>query len=208
MNNSQNQFAGLILAGGQGSRMGFVDKPLLELGGKTIIQWIFAVSEKHLDSFLISLNHNHSKYHVFGCPIIEDVHGFDKGPLIGIYSAMDFLSKKETRNKPIYLITLPGDVPFFPEKLLPNLMSEMLQKPRDVVMAKCEERLQPLFAVWALSAKDKIKKNIQDGFFGPRQILSKLDHKIMPFETQSVLEFLNINTKHDFKIAQKLLNNT
>ena len=40
---------GLILAGGQGSRMSFKDKPFLRIGGKSIAQWILSQSEKHID---------------------------------------------------------------------------------------------------------------------------------------------------------------
>ena len=207
MNILRNQFAGLILAGGKGSRMGFVDKPLLKLGDKTIIQWIFSRSEKHIDHFLISLNRNHSRYHSFGYPLINDLPGYANGPLIGIYSAMEFISKGITKNKPTYLITFPGDVPFFPEKLVPKLMIEMKKHSRDAVIARSEERLQPLFAVWALSAKQKVKGSIEEGLFGPLQILSKLNHQIVSFEKQSVLDFLNINTQKDFKVAQKLLKN-
>jgi len=186
--------------------MGFTCKPLIELGNKTLIEWIFSHSEGHIDHFLISLNRNHDKYETFGYPIVYDISHHVKGPLIGIYSAMEFISKGRTDNKPRYLITFPGDVPFFPKKLIPNLMVEMEKHPRDVVMARSEERLQPLFAVWALSAEHKIKQNIENGFFGPRQILSNLDHQIVSFETQSSLEFLNINTQKDLKIAQNLFN--
>ena len=208
MNISRNKFAGLILAGGEGSRMGFVDKPFLEIGDKTIIQWIFSHSEKHVDHFLISLNRNHDKYSTFGYPMVCDIIDDTSGPLIGIYSAMEFISKGVSENKPLYLITFPGDVPFFPEKLIPKLMIEMEKYPKDLVIARSEERLQPLFAIWALSAKPKIKRHIEEGFLGPLQILSKLHHQIVSFEAQSGLEFLNINTQKDLKTAQNLFNNT
>ena len=208
MNISRNKYTGLILAGGQGSRMGSVDKPLLEIGDKTIIQWIFSHSEKHVDHFLISLNRNHYKYYTFGYPMICDIIDDASGPLIGIYSAMEFISEGGSENKPLYLITFPGDVPFFPEKLIPKLMIEMEKYPKDLVIARTEERLQPLFAIWALSAKPKIKRHIEEGYFGPLQILSKLNHQIVSFKTQSGLEFLNINTQKDLKTAQNLFNNT
>ena len=205
MNIHRNQFTGLILAGGEGSRMGFVDKPLLRLDGKTIIQWIFSHSEKHIDHFLISLNRNHAKYHQFGYPTVSDVSSQARGPLIGIYSAMEFISRGENSNDAVYLITLPGDVPFFPEILIPKLMVEMKKRPRDLVITRSEHRLEPLFAIWALSAKHKLKQHIEDGFFGPKQILSKLNHQIVSCKTQSALEFLNINTEKELKIAQNLI---
>ncbi len=64
--------------------------------------------------------------------------------------------------------------------------------------------LQPLFAAWALSAREKVKKFIDKGFVGPRQILPHLNYQVEFFETQSELEFLNINTEQDLKTAQYL----
>ena len=52
-----------------------------------------------------------------------------------------------------------------------------------------------------------MKKFIDKGFVGPRQILSHLNYKVVFFETQSELEFLNINTEQDLQTAQYLTTN-
>ena len=77
----------------------------------------------------------------------------------------------------------------------------------DVVVARSEQHLQPLFAAWALSAREKVRKFIDKGFVGPRQILPHLNYQVEFFETQSELEFLNINTEQDLKTAQYLTTN-
>ena len=207
MSVSKNQSIGLILAGGKGSRMGFKDKPFLRIGGRTIAQWILSQSEKHIDEFLFSLKRNHIKYHQFGHKIVCDISGLSTGPLIGIYSAMEFLYQKSGQNESTYILTFPGDVPFFPETLIPTLMHRLEKSPLDVVVARSEQHLQPLFAAWALSAREKVKKYINKGFVGPRQILPHLNHQVVFFETKSELEFLNINTEQDLKTAQYLTTN-
>ena len=204
MSVSRNQSIGLILAGGKGSRMGFKDKPFLRIGGRTIAQWILSQSEKYIDEFLFSLKQSHIKYHQFGHPIVCDISKHSNGPLIGIFSAMEFLYQKRDQNKSTYILTFPGDVPFFPEVLIPTLMHQIEKNALDVVVARSEQHLQPLFAAWALSAREKVKKFIDKGFVGPRQILPHLNHQEVFFETRSELEFFNINTKKDLKIARDL----
>ena len=54
------------------------------------------------------------------------------------------------------------------------------------------------------ACKGKSEKFIDKGFVGPRQILPHLNYKVVFFETQSELEFLNINTEQDLKTAQYL----
>ena len=203
---SSDQLTGLILAGGKGSRMGYAEKPLLKLGNKTILQWIFSRSENQIDQFLISLNSNQEKYKSIGYPLITDIHGYKSGPLIGIYSAMEFLSQSTELKVPHYLLCLPGDVPFFPIDLIPQLSSKMASSPCDVVITKCDSQLQPLFSLWALSSKQKIKQALENGYYGPKQILPKLDYKLLCLEAQSALQFFNINTVKDMEIAQKLIN--
>ena len=204
MNASKSQSIGLILAGGQGSRMGFKDKPFLRIGGKSIAQWILSQSEKHIDEFLFSIKQDHVKYQQFGHPIVCDIPELATGPLIGIYSAMEFLYRKRVQGESTLILTFPGDVPFFPEALIPTLKHQIEKNMRDLVVARSEDHLQPLFAAWALSAREKVKNLINKGFVGPRQILPYLNHQEVFFETKSELEFLNINTKQDLKIARNL----
>ena len=204
MDASKPQSIGLILAGGQGSRMGFTEKPFLRIGGKSIAQWILSQSEKHIDEFLFSIKRDHVKYHQFGHPIVCDISELATGPLIGIYSAMEFLYRKRGHDEATLIFTFPGDVPFFPEALIPTLMHQIEKNTRDVVVAKSEDHLQPLFAAWTLSAREKVKELIDRGFVGPRQILPHLNYQEVFFEPKSELEFLNINTEEDLKMARNL----
>ena len=120
---------------------------------------------------------------------------------------MEFLYQKRGQNESTYILTFPGDVPFFPETLIPTLMHRIEKSPLDVVVARSEQHLQPLFAAWALSTREKVKKFINKGYVGPRQILPHLNHQVVFFETHSKLEFLNINTEQDLKTARYLTTN-
>ena len=77
---------------------------------------------------------------------------------------MEFLYQKSGQNESTYILTFPGDVPFFPETLIPTLMHRLEKSPLDVVVARSEQHLQPLFAAWALSAREKVKKYIDQTY--------------------------------------------
>ena len=203
---TQNQITALLLAGGKGSRMKFADKPLIKLGNKTIIEWIFSEAENHIKRFVINVNQNLELYDCFGFPVIPDQPSEHAGPLIGIHSGMEFIATEKELQLPHFLMCLPGDVPFFPKQLIPNLLEEMTNKPCDVVLTQCGEQIQPLFSLWSYSARQIIKDAIKDGLYGPRQIIPLLNSRTVSIDNMSNLEFLNINNKRDLVFAKKLLN--
>ena len=47
---------GVILAGGQGRRMGGVDKGLQNLNGRPLVQWVLARLTPQVDTVLINAN--------------------------------------------------------------------------------------------------------------------------------------------------------
>ena len=201
----QNQITGFILAGGKASRMKFVEKPLLELGGKPIIQWALSETFPHVRQIIINSNKNQRKYKKFGCTIIPDEAQPHAGPLIGILSGLNFINKDKSHQAPPYLLCLPGDVPFFPKQLISRLITEMSNKPCDVVLATSNNQLQPLFSLWSLTSQKKVSKGVERGLRGPLQVMSCLNCKIISIDSESPLEFLNINEEADLMRAKKLL---
>ena len=72
---------GLVLAGGQGRRMGGVDKGLQLLQGRPLIQHVIDRLRPQVDSLLINANQNLERYAEFGCPVVSDRVGGFAGPL-------------------------------------------------------------------------------------------------------------------------------
>src|SRR5574342_218056 len=78
------KITGVILAGGQGRRMGGVDKGLKLLRGRPMAQWVIERLEPQVDELLINANQNLETYERFGYRVIPDeVEGF-AGPLAGL----------------------------------------------------------------------------------------------------------------------------
>jgi len=201
----RNQVTGLLIAGGKGSRMNFADKPLIKLGNKPLIQWVLLEARQHTRKFFINVNRNFEKYRRFGLPLLPDLPNAPSGPLAGIHSGMEFIATEKDLYSPHFLLCLPGDVPFFPKDLIPNLLVEMENKPCDVIFTRVCDQIEPLFSLWSYSARTRISNAIEEGLHGPRQIFPLLNTRELPINNSSHLDFLNINTVKDLTLAKKLL---
>ena len=71
---------GLVLAGGQGRRMGGVDKGLQLLQGRPLMQHVIERLRPQVDRVLINANQNLERYAEFGCPVVPDRVGGFAGP--------------------------------------------------------------------------------------------------------------------------------
>ena len=77
------EVTGVVLAGGQGSRMGGVDKGLQPFRGKPMVAHAIERLAPQVDELLINANRNPDAYAGFGHRVIADeIAGF-AGPLAG-----------------------------------------------------------------------------------------------------------------------------
>ena len=132
---------GVVLAGGQGSRMGGVDKGLQEFRGKPMAAHAIERLAPQVDEILINANRNPEAYARFGYRVIADeIEGF-AGPLAGFERGLAHAAGE-------LVVTVPCDSPFLPADLV-GLVAEMLDKKPDrrptmaAVVARLE-RLQPV----------------------------------------------------------------
>lgn len=137
---------GVILAGGQGSRMGGVDKGWVEFEGAPLIKHVLSRLAPQTDEVLVVANRNQERYRQLGVDVVSDyISGF-QGPLAGIHAALEHV------NTPLALV-VPTDAPLLPLHLLAHLVStarigENLDHP---VLAHDGEREQPLFGIYPKS---------------------------------------------------------
>ncbi len=107
---------GLILAGGLGTRMGGVEKPLLPLGGRQIIDFVLERVRPQVSALAISANCDPARYAAYTCPVLADrIAG--RGPLGGVLRGLEWAEEHGADA----LLTVPGDTPFVPENLAARL---------------------------------------------------------------------------------------
>ncbi|WP_338073071.1 molybdenum cofactor guanylyltransferase [Halochromatium salexigens] len=61
-----------MLAGGAGRRMRGVDKGLIELDGRPLVQWVAEALRPQVATLLISANRHRERYAQFGWPVLAD----------------------------------------------------------------------------------------------------------------------------------------
>ena len=84
----RSQITAIILAGGQGKRMGGQDKGLINFEHKPLIQYVIEKILPQVEHIIINANRNISAYGAFGYPVISDTMNNYQGPLAGFLAAM------------------------------------------------------------------------------------------------------------------------
>lgn len=162
-----SDITGLILAGGQGSRMGAVDKGLQTFNGIPLAQHTLNRLRRGggIGPVAISANRNLAVYESFGAPVWPDELAGYAGPLAGFLSGMKHC---ETA----FLLTVPCDTPSFPLDLAPRLAQALTEHDADLAVATAPEidakgqtfmRPQPVFCLLRATLLPSLLKFIQDG---------------------------------------------
>jgi molybdopterin-guanine dinucleotide biosynthesis protein A len=131
---------GVVLAGGQGRRMGGVDKGLVELAGTPMIAHVLARLAPQVGDVLINANQNLDRYRAFGQPVVEDAVGGFAGPLAGLHAGL-------ARAGGELVVTVPCDSPFLPRDLVTRLRAALDRDGAQLAVAKTFDQPHPVFAL-------------------------------------------------------------
>jgi molybdopterin-guanine dinucleotide biosynthesis protein A len=129
------------LAGGEGSRLGGVDKGLALLRDRPLIEWVIErLPARARARIVIVANRNLERYSRFA-PTLSDAQPGFHGPLAGIVAAL-------TGSEFTWLHTVPVDCPHPPSGILDLLRSAASSCDHSALVAHDGERRQPLFALY------------------------------------------------------------
>lgn len=134
----REEVTGVVLAGGLGRRMGDVDKGLVQLAGRPMIEYVLDALGPQVGSLLINANRNLDRYSAYGHPVIADTLQGYMGPLAGVLSAMQRLSTA-------FLVTVPCDAPLLSPDLVSRLYDACVSQGADAAVATDGQRRQPVF---------------------------------------------------------------
>ena len=86
----RTDITGVVFAGGQGRRMGGVDKGLVALAGRPLVAQVIERLAPQVGGLVINANQNRDRYAAFGYPVVADVVPDFAGPLAGLHAALAF----------------------------------------------------------------------------------------------------------------------
>ncbi len=188
----------IVLAGGQGRRMGGVDKGLQLFQGKPMIVHILEKLAKQAGTILISANRHIDRYQVYGYPVLPDSMSGFPGPLAG------FLAGLQHCRTP-YLATVPCDTPFIHGQLIQRLRSVLETSDGDIAVAMTEEngipKMQSVFTLMKSHLVHRLEAYLKDGGHKLDRWFASL--KTVPVHFEEKEAFININTLEELTAYQE-----
>jgi molybdenum cofactor guanylyltransferase len=180
---------GVVLAGGQGSRMGGVDKGLQPFRGKPMAAHAIERLAPQVDELLINANRNPEDYARFGHRVIADeIEGF-AGPLAGFERGLAHASSE-------LVVTVPCDSPFLPADLVARLRAALEREGADLAVAKTGDQAHPVFSLMRRSVLASLRQFLSSGQRKIDRWYSALKVVEVPFDDEADA-FLNINTREE-----------
>ena len=182
----------VILAGGQGRRMGGQDKGWVEYEGKPMIQHILEKLTPQADEVIIIANRNQQDYRALGVSVFSDyLEGF-QGPLVGIATGL-----KESQYDQVVFV--PCDGPFISSELVKTFVEQYQRFKKPVVVATDGKRLQPMVVMIEKQLLPKLLVAIEAGERKPDRWYADMGMDEVNFEPQSLYNF---NTLEQMNISK------
>ena len=183
------KITGVLLAGGQGSRMGGVDKGLVELRGRPMAAWVIERLAPQVDEVLINANQNAERYAAFGHAVFPDQIGGFAGPLAGLHAALSRASHPR-------VVTAPCDSPFLPADLVSRLQAGLDAAGADLAVAKTFDQAHPVFCLCKREVLPHLTAFLESGGRKIDRWYATLKVVEVNFDDEEAA-FRNINTRED-----------
>lgn len=199
-----NAPVGVILAGGQATRMGGGDKGRLILGGQTILDHVIARLSPQVSDLALNANGDPARFADLDLPVIGDsIEGF-AGPLAGVLAGLDWAADLGAN----HIVTAAADTPFFPEDLVPRLQLAAETQDRPIALARTTNGRHPTFGLWPVALKDDLRTALAEGVRKVVQWTDAHGTAYADFPAGRFDPFFNVNTPDDLEEAQRLLEDT
>ena len=146
----------VILAGGQGRRMGGQDKGLIEINGRALVAILIDRLEQQISAILINANRNRDRYQAFGYPVVSDRLDDYQGPLAGFACAMNVVDTD-------FILTLPCDGPLLAADYVARFIASQARTGAAICVADDGERLQPVHALIKIDLLSSLNAFLDSG---------------------------------------------
>ena len=183
---------GLVLAGGQSSRMG-QDKALLVREGQSQLSYIAALLEGVTDRVFVSTRPDQQ-----GDPersrfenIVDRYDGI--GPVAGILSALDEYPDADW-------LVVACDLPNIDEQTLEFLVEHCSEQQPFTAYSSSHDGLpEPLCALYRAESDSVVRRFVEDGIVCPRKMLINSDTRLL--EQPNPVSLDNVNTPDDLEAS-------
>ena len=179
----------IILSGGRAIRMNGVDKGLVLLQSKSLIQHVIERLTPQVDEILINANRELTQYQALGYPVLQDEVEDFLGPLAGFSLGLQHA-------KHDYVLTVPCDSPLLPVDLAQRLMAVLVENNAEIAVASSDGDSHPVFCLCKKTVLPSLTAYLQQG---ERRVSAwqKSQQYIEVDFTECNEAFTNLNTFED-----------
>lgn len=195
---------GVVLAGGLSRRMGGGDKPLRQLGGRTLLDRVVSRLAPQCGAGLIlNANGDPARFSGFPGAVVPDGVPDHPGPLAGILAGVDHAAS----HHPVvtHLASVSGDAPFLPLDLVARL-ADAAERVDTIAMAASGAREHFTVALWPVALRADLREALvvrgerRVGAFLRRHAAVAVSWPVEPYDP-----FANINAPEDLVAAEVVL---
>ncbi len=185
----------IILAGGQGRRMGGVDKAFLRLGNTTFIEHLLETLSPLVRTVIVATNAPELYRNLRGIRVVTDEQP-GAGPLMGLYTGLQASDAEWS-----FVTTV--DAPLLQPALVRRL-ARLAAEARDcdAVVPSWERGIEPLCALYARRCLPEIKRALPMGrviSFYPSVRVRMIPESIVRGVDPDGLSFFNVNSQEDYE---------
>jgi molybdenum cofactor guanylyltransferase len=192
---------GVLLAGGLARRMGGGDKPMRQIGGRTILARVIARLKPQCDGLILNANGDPARFAGFGLPVIPDSVADFPGPLAGILAALDWAAAN--RPEVSWVLSAAADCPFLPRDLVARLHRARAVENAQLAVAASDGQSHPVIGLWSVALREELRHALEDirkiDRWTARYPLATVGWPVEPLDP-----FFNANTVDDIAAAERL----
>jgi molybdenum cofactor guanylyltransferase len=198
-----NKLVGVLLAGGLARRMGGGDKPMRQIGGRTILERVIVRLKPQCDDLILNANGDPARFASFGLPVIPDnVENFP-GPLAGILAALDWTAAH--RPGISWVFSAAADCPFLPRDLVARLTAALVNENAQLAVAASDGQSHPVIGLWSVSLRNELRDAlVQEDIRKIDRWTARYKLATVTWPAQPLDPFFNANTMDDIAEAERL----
>ena len=199
----------IVLCGGQGSRMGGLDKGLQHFRGQSLAQGIVNQLRPQVSRVMINANRNLATYQSFCDEVWQDPEGESKGPLAGFLVGLMHCPSA-------YLMTVPCDTPLLPNDLCLRLKQALSDSSAPLAMVRSLDsppgmgtrklKTQPVLSMMNVHVREHLMAYVNEGGRKVEAWAQQVNVVWVDYDQEGddPMSFYNINTLDELQALERL----